>query len=282
MKFLDTESDIKGYAEKIAETIVIRENIDGSSKDTRRSATPDESHMIAGIVSGALLSVKWGSAERDINQHNSALQQAADTAEAIAHSFLPDANCYDTIYRPIKDFSWQEEIVQNVDFASRKENQRCSKFIAKTIQECSAPEKYGVHFDADAAVQNLLHAFPAERLAQVIAHQVIPSQNYIDNSNFVDGRYSKRVVEWAEESIANDENHNFKNFEYCSCNAHPVLINSLAEKFIDAQLELLFSKDSLKKPSAIKAIENIKSEQKLAQADKSAPVQEKKASQELE
>ncbi len=258
MKFLDTESDIKGYAEKISESIVIR------STDTPRPATPEESRAIAGIVSGALLSVRWGSAERDINQHNKAVQQAADTAEFIAKSFLPDeTNCYNTIYRPIRDYSWQEEKVQSVDFASRVENQKCSKFITEAIRDCSEPAKYGVNFDAKAAVQKMLNEFSEERVAQVIAHQVIPSQDYMDNPNFVDGRYSKKVVEWAKGIIANDENHNFKNFEYCSSNAHPVLINSLAEKFVDKQRELAAEAD--KKPSVLGSIEKIKAEQKAKQ-----------------
>ncbi len=278
MKFLDTEDDIKGYAEKISESIVIRTYDNGNSKDTRRPATPEESRTIAGIVSGALLSVKWGSAERDVKQHEKALQQAADTAEFIAHSFLPDANSYDTVYRPIKEFSWQEEIVKSVDFAGRKENQKCSEFLTNTIHECSESAKYGVNFDAKAAVQKMLNEFPEERVAQVIAHQVIPGQNYIDNPDFVDGRYSKKVSEWAKNIIANDENHNFKNFDFCSSNAHPVLINALAEKFIENR-ELDKSREN--KPSVLGQIKKIKEQKVKEQPEEKTSEKTKSQGQEL-
>lgn len=96
-----TEQELKEYAEKRAETIVVRTyDENGNSRDTRRKATPDESHMISRIILGALLAIR---SDADV-------QVAADTAEYIANLLMRDRpdgemNGYDTIYNPIKFFS---------------------------------------------------------------------------------------------------------------------------------------------------------------------------------
>ncbi len=154
---------------------------------------------------------------------------------------------------------------------------------ADLIRNCSDCEEYSAHFDAKAAVQEvlneMLNEFSEETVARVIAHQVIPSQDYmddpnLDNPDFFDGRYSKKVTEWAKGVIANEKRHDFKNFDYCSINAHPVIINSLAEKFVDRQRELAAEAD--KKPSVLGSIEKIKAEQKAKQNERNPQTAPKK------
>ncbi len=58
---------------------------------------------------------------------------------------------------------------------------------ADLIRNCSDCEEYSAHFDAKAAVQEvlneMLNEFSEETVARVIAHQVIPSQDYMDDPN---------------------------------------------------------------------------------------------------
>jgi DNA-binding GntR family transcriptional regulator len=95
-----TEQELRQYAEKQAETIVVRTHDEnGNSRDTRRKAMQYESHIISRIILGALLAILSGADK----------QTAADTAEYIGILLMRyrhdgEMNSYDTIYLPIKSF----------------------------------------------------------------------------------------------------------------------------------------------------------------------------------
>jgi len=91
-----SEQDLKEYATKQAETIVIRTYENSNSQDERRLATKREKKIIQSIVYGGLLSIHIGS---DV-------QSVADACEYIAKLQLPDINGYLTVYLPIKQFPW--------------------------------------------------------------------------------------------------------------------------------------------------------------------------------
>ncbi len=182
--------------------------------------------------------------------------------------------------------------------ASHKENKACRNAIVEAKRANTEPAPYGVYFDAKKTVNDVLNkGISLDRLGYIIATQVIRNERYLNNPQFIDGRFSNKVKDWALNTINNleqltKESFPFRSFEDCDLTSdmHHTLVNSLAEKFIDKQIELDKAKEekkpekekSAEKPSAIKAIEDIKSEQKSLQSSKPAPAQEKKASQELE
>ncbi len=123
MKITNTEKDIEKYAESVSQTVTIRtyyrrgyngEHIPdengGNSEDTTRASTPEEAKIIAGIIAGALESIKWHSGScRTAGDFTQVIQHAADTAEFITLNLLPSVNTFDSIYRHIKAYKWIEE-----------------------------------------------------------------------------------------------------------------------------------------------------------------------------
>lgn len=131
---------------------------------------------------------------------------------------------------------------------SREENKLCAQaIIAAKEENTTYGEMAGVcYFDAAKTVDDVLKkGFPAERLGYVIASQVVRDQHYLDNPQFIDGRFSRAVKEWAISTFSQQENFPFRNFEDCDITSamHHTLVNSLAEKFIDKQLELSNAKE---------------------------------------
>ncbi len=93
---MKSEKELKEYAQQVGKEIVIRKYINGNSEDTRRQTNKEESKLIASVVYGSLLA---------INQ-KADLQSVADAAEYIIRQLLPEVNGYDTIYLPIKEYSF--------------------------------------------------------------------------------------------------------------------------------------------------------------------------------
>ena len=91
-----TEQAVKDFAEKTAETVVIREYKDGNSSDTRRASTNEEKAIVERAIAGALLSIRSG------HEPNS----AKSTAEffILFNSEETHINTYDSIYVPINNF----------------------------------------------------------------------------------------------------------------------------------------------------------------------------------
>jgi len=95
-KTLFSEQAAKEYAEKTAETVVIREYIDGNSNDTRRISTEAEKDIVQRAIYAALLSIRGGYEA----------QSAKATAEffVLCNSGVTHINTYDSVYIPIDDF----------------------------------------------------------------------------------------------------------------------------------------------------------------------------------
>lgn len=98
MKEHKTETELKGIATKISETITIRYYKEGNSEDTKRKSTAKEKDIIFKIAYGALLSLNWH-LEPNISPVTAAI---INTAEFTVNQFLPDCNGYDTIYCPLR------------------------------------------------------------------------------------------------------------------------------------------------------------------------------------
>jgi len=96
-----TEQEIREYAEKQAETIVIRTYDEkGNSNDDRRASTEDEKRILFSIIYGGLLAIRSGADEKSV----------AAACEYIGYIQMRNVvtdgrmNGYDSIYRPIRDF----------------------------------------------------------------------------------------------------------------------------------------------------------------------------------
>jgi len=96
-----TEQDLREYAEKQAETIVIRTYDErGNSNDERRTSTEAEKQIIFSIIYGGLLAIWSGADEKSV----------ADACEYIGNIQMRNVvtvgemNGYDSVYRPIRDF----------------------------------------------------------------------------------------------------------------------------------------------------------------------------------
>lgn len=97
---MKSEKELKEYAQQVGKEIVIRKYINGNSEDTRRQTNKEESKLIASVVYGSLLAINQ---KADLQ---SDLQSVADAAEYIIRQLLPEVNGYDTIYLPIKEYSF--------------------------------------------------------------------------------------------------------------------------------------------------------------------------------
>ena len=95
-----TEQELREYAEKQAETIVIRTYDEkGNSNDDRRASTEAEKRILSSIIYGGLLAIWSGADEKSV----------ADACEYIGNILMRtdgigEMNGYDSIYRPIRDF----------------------------------------------------------------------------------------------------------------------------------------------------------------------------------
>ncbi len=88
------EQQLKEIARDIAGSIVIRDYINGNSRDTRREATEPEKEIIRNIAYGAMLAYGY-------REHN--LEGILAMAEFTLHQFISNCNCYDTIYIPLRN-----------------------------------------------------------------------------------------------------------------------------------------------------------------------------------
>ena len=89
-----SEQQLKEYANKKAESIVIRSYDEHGSKDERRKTTKTEKRIIASIIFGGLLAIRDG-ADR---------QSVQDACEYIGNLQIPEMNGYLTIYNPIREY----------------------------------------------------------------------------------------------------------------------------------------------------------------------------------
>lgn len=89
------ENNLKEIARDIAGSIVIRDYINGNSRDTRRETTPSEKEIIRNIAYGAMLAYGFRS-------NGGSIDSILDTAEFTLRQFIPNANGYDTIYIPLR------------------------------------------------------------------------------------------------------------------------------------------------------------------------------------
>lgn len=101
-----SETELYEYARECSKEIVIRSyEPNGSSRDERREATKVESEVIFNIIYGALLGVRSQNSTNDgLKIPYSNRHAAIDSAEFIAHRFIPEMNTYDTIFRPVDSF----------------------------------------------------------------------------------------------------------------------------------------------------------------------------------
>jgi len=89
---MKTEQELKIMAETMAETITIRTMENGNSHDTTRTSTDGEKNILKNILSGALLTINFGT------DYAGKKQAILDMAEFTTMQFLPNANCYDSVY----------------------------------------------------------------------------------------------------------------------------------------------------------------------------------------
>lgn len=89
------KSQLKEIARDIAGSIVIRDYVNGSSRDTRREATEPEKGIIQNIAYGAMIAYSFRS-------NGGSIDSILDMAEFTLKQFIPEANTYDTIYIPLR------------------------------------------------------------------------------------------------------------------------------------------------------------------------------------
>ena len=154
----------------------------------------------------------------------------------------PKVNHFDipVILQDIKSVRCKGESAIEALILNNRENKRCNDAIVKAISYNLTPVKYGVHFEAQKAAEQVLSEFPLDRVALVTAFQVIHSKDYLENTNFIDGRYGNDVQEWAIDKMTQVENFPFDNFRDChfADKSHPVLVDSFAKKVIQKELEV--------------------------------------------
>ena len=89
-----SEQELREAARIKSSVIVVRTYIGGNSEDTPRNTTKPEAEIIRNIFYGGFLAIRDGA---DV-------QSVADACEYILKQFIPEANGYDTIYRPLKEY----------------------------------------------------------------------------------------------------------------------------------------------------------------------------------
>jgi hypothetical protein len=89
-----TEQELREYANKRAESIVVRTYNEHGSRDDRRKTTKTEKRIISAVILGGLLAIRDG-ADR---------QSVQDACEYVGKLLIPAMNGYDTIYNPIREY----------------------------------------------------------------------------------------------------------------------------------------------------------------------------------
>lgn len=116
---------------------------------------------------------------------------------------------------------------------SQQENRQCAADIAAELNAHSV--QYNT--DVDKVADIILSTYPPERVELVLAHEVIPTQDYLDTPQFVDGRYSMDVQKWAKDIIKDNaiSKDAFENFSYCDIHdkSHPIIVNALIKTVAD-------------------------------------------------
>ncbi len=92
-----TETQLKEIARDIAGSIVIRDYVNGNSRDTRRETSNPEKEIIRNIAYGAMLAYSYRSGQ------NNSINSILDMCEFTLRQFIPNCNCYDTIYIPLRN-----------------------------------------------------------------------------------------------------------------------------------------------------------------------------------
>lgn len=98
------ETTLSAIADAIAETVVIRYNDNGSSRDERQTPTVQQRQVIRSVALGALLGLNWGEDNRSDRGREDAI---INTAEFTLLCCWPkkDGECvngYDSIYNPLR------------------------------------------------------------------------------------------------------------------------------------------------------------------------------------
>ena len=89
-----TEQELREYANRKAESIVIRSYDEHGSKDERRKTTKPEKRIIAAVILGGLLAIRDGADKQSVQ----------DACEYVGKLLIPEMNGYDSIYNPIGDY----------------------------------------------------------------------------------------------------------------------------------------------------------------------------------
>lgn len=92
-----SEAEMREQADALAQTMVVREYDDGSSKDTRRETTQEEQAALSDIFYSAMMTLDWHA--KDLTRES--IQAIKDMAEFNCHLAIPYANGYDTVYNPL-------------------------------------------------------------------------------------------------------------------------------------------------------------------------------------
>lgn len=87
------ENQLKEIASKIAETIVIRDYVDGNSRDMTRITTKAEKEIVMNIAVGVMEAYRYRKGD---------LEGILDMAEFTLLGFIGNCNTYDTIYIPLR------------------------------------------------------------------------------------------------------------------------------------------------------------------------------------
>ncbi len=90
-----SQAQLKEIARDIAGSIVIRDYVNGNSRDTRRETTATEKEIISKIAYGAMIAYSFRS-------NGGSIDSILDVAEFTLLQFIPEANVYDTIYLPLR------------------------------------------------------------------------------------------------------------------------------------------------------------------------------------
>lgn len=89
-----SEQELREYASKKAESIVIRSYDEHGSRDDRRKSTKTEKRIISAIIFGGLLAIRDGADKQSVQ----------DACEYIGNLQIPEMNGYLTIYDPIREY----------------------------------------------------------------------------------------------------------------------------------------------------------------------------------
>ncbi len=170
----------------------------------------------------------------DISQLTDMIDKAEKARPKINHFDIP------VVLQDLQTARSKGENAIEAFLISNRENQRCNSAIEKAISDNSTPVKYGTHFEAQKAAEQVLLEFPLDRVALVTAFQVVHNKNSLENRNLIDGRYGNDVQKWAIDKMTQVENFPFGNFSGChfADKSHPVLADSFAKEVIQKERDL--------------------------------------------